>query len=73
MNADWRFRRAGAAGGARAEAGVRMAHDRSRIILISSLFLKGENPFPVVPHADNDPALLHRFVVQANGQNIQMR
>ena len=54
----------------------RLAGPRSRsqpIVLISSLFFKGENPFPVVLHADNDPALLHRFVVQRLDESADLR
>src|SRR5215813_13638857 len=45
VNADWGFRRAGAAGGARAEAGVRTAHDRSRIFLSAAYFSKAKIRF----------------------------
>src|SRR5262245_26465559 len=47
--------------------------EQQLMAFISSLFLKEENPFPVVLHADNDPALLCRFVVQGLGESADLR
>ena len=35
---------------------------------ITQLIAKGKNPFPVVLHANDEPALLHRLVVQRLGE-----